>query len=267
MADENKIFTVNRGTATEWQNAVRVLEDGEFGWDRTNKKLKIGDGMTAFDDLKAFLMEGLDFWSLVPVGLPIIWTQPLDQIPYDKGFVLADGNNGTQNLMGRYLKTIDNAEMDPGGQGGNRSLYIGVSNLPAHSHSFAGTSHTHTGPSHTHSFSGSAASAGAHAHGVSTTPAITSGTIGFSSQLLVHQGAGGYAYPARVASYGGWSSYTATGSAGAHTHTVSGTIGASGTGKTGAATAGGTVGNTGGGEPLDIMPEYVEIAIIVKIAA
>lgn len=44
---------VRRGTATEWATANTVLAQGEFGYDTTNKILKIGDGTTAWPNLNS----------------------------------------------------------------------------------------------------------------------------------------------------------------------------------------------------------------------
>jgi len=35
---------MRRGTATAWTNANPILDNGEFGYDSTNNKFKIGDG-------------------------------------------------------------------------------------------------------------------------------------------------------------------------------------------------------------------------------
>jgi hypothetical protein len=54
LPDEVKVITVNQGTAEQWNNQVRPLESGEFGYDTTNRILKIGDGVTSFAALPAF---------------------------------------------------------------------------------------------------------------------------------------------------------------------------------------------------------------------
>ncbi|MDR3280926.1 MAG: hypothetical protein LBT23_10470, partial [Synergistaceae bacterium] len=55
MADETKIIQVNKGTTDQWANAVRPLKSGEFGYDITNKEVKVGDGATSFPNLKALV--------------------------------------------------------------------------------------------------------------------------------------------------------------------------------------------------------------------
>ena len=55
MADETRIIQVNTGTTAQWNNQVRPLAVGEFGYNNDTKELKIGDGTTSFANLKAFL--------------------------------------------------------------------------------------------------------------------------------------------------------------------------------------------------------------------
>ena len=42
---------VRRDTAQNWESSNVVLNVGEFGYDITNKTVKIGDGTTAWNDL------------------------------------------------------------------------------------------------------------------------------------------------------------------------------------------------------------------------
>ena len=44
-------FKVRSGTASEWEAANPVLLDGEIAYDRTAKRLRIGDGATAWAEL------------------------------------------------------------------------------------------------------------------------------------------------------------------------------------------------------------------------
>jgi len=49
--DETRVITVNTGTTAQWNNQVRPLEVGEFGYDSITGELKIGDGATAWAQL------------------------------------------------------------------------------------------------------------------------------------------------------------------------------------------------------------------------
>lgn len=51
MAD---IIQVRRDTTTNWESVNPVLHQGELGWDLDQKKLKIGDGVTAWSSLAFF---------------------------------------------------------------------------------------------------------------------------------------------------------------------------------------------------------------------
>lgn len=57
MADETRIITVKRGTATQWANEIAPLEAGELGYDSTNKQYKGGDGSSAYDELPEFITK------------------------------------------------------------------------------------------------------------------------------------------------------------------------------------------------------------------
>lgn len=50
MAINNKI-TYRRGSSSEWSSVNPILANGEPGWDITNGILKIGDGITHWNDL------------------------------------------------------------------------------------------------------------------------------------------------------------------------------------------------------------------------
>lgn len=60
MATRNITVTlkVRQDTAANWASKNSVLSAGEFGYDTTNKVLKIGDGTTAWTNLVALKTEG-----------------------------------------------------------------------------------------------------------------------------------------------------------------------------------------------------------------
>lgn len=60
MATRNLTVTikVRQDTASNWTSKNSVLAAGEFGFDTTNKILKIGDGTTAWGALTAIQFEG-----------------------------------------------------------------------------------------------------------------------------------------------------------------------------------------------------------------
>jgi microcystin-dependent protein len=80
-----------------------------------------------------------------PPGCIAIWSGPLTDIP--AGWVLCDGNNGTPDLLDRFICSVSAAGA-PGATGGVDSLTLSVNQLPSHNHA------------------ASVESAGSHNHGV-----------------------------------------------------------------------------------------------------
>jgi hypothetical protein len=54
-----------------------------------------------------------------PVGLIAMWHGVLSAIP--AGWVLCDGNNGTPNLLGKFVQGVSTNTTDPGSTGGSVS--------------------------------------------------------------------------------------------------------------------------------------------------
>lgn len=52
-----------QGTAAQWESVNPVLAAGEFGYDTTNNKLKIGDGVTAWNSLPTITTTRFSFGS------------------------------------------------------------------------------------------------------------------------------------------------------------------------------------------------------------
>lgn len=83
---------------------------------------------------------------LVPSGTIVMWSG--NEIP--QGWVICDGNNGTPNLIGKFIKASDIA----GNTGGNNSITLKIDNLPDHQHGISEMStlaagknvHSHTIP-------------------------------------------------------------------------------------------------------------------------
>lgn len=85
----------------------------------------------------------------VPSGVIVMWSGAIANIP--SGWVLCDGNNGTPNLLDRFIASVPNAGTNPGVTGGANTYNLSVAQLPAHDHTGSGTTsadgaHTHTLP-------------------------------------------------------------------------------------------------------------------------
>jgi microcystin-dependent protein len=187
------------------------------------------------------------------------------RLPDKRGRVSVGADNmGTaQGAAGR----LPNSNRTAGSNGGEEQHTLATTELPPHTHddgTLTAAAHTHSGPSHTHTISGTAASAGAHTHSAQYgyfveaqgPPTAMSAAAGSAVDT------GGSNVPQT------WTGHTATGSAGAHTHTLSGTAAAAGTGSTGSATPDvtGATGSTGGGGGHGNMQPYEVDNVLVRIA-
>lgn len=61
--------------------------------------------------------------SFVPPGVIVAWSGVLASIP--SGWLLCDGNNGTPNLIDRFLQGITTAATNPGTTGGSHTKTVG----------------------------------------------------------------------------------------------------------------------------------------------
>lgn len=170
---------------------------------------------------------------------------------------------------GRSLVSVNSNDTDYNAAektGGAKTNTIAVGNLPSHTHSFSGTT-TENG-AHTHTTSGTAASAGAHTHTTSGTAASAGAHTHNAWSRSVY--AGGDTYSGVTFQNGASWQANAIQSAGAHTHTTSGTAASAGahthTTSGTAASAGahthtfsGTTGATGSGTALDTRDPYITV--------
>ena len=78
-------------------------------------------------------------YGTIPVGGIIMWSGSYASIP--KGWALCDGNNGTPNLTGKFVKAAGSDNI--GSTGGNAGNQVALSegNIPAHTHMYAGDDH------------------------------------------------------------------------------------------------------------------------------
>lgn len=60
--------------------------------------------------------------SYVPPGVIVAWSGVLNSIP--SGWLLCDGNNGTPNLIDRFLQGITNSSTNPGTTGGSHTKTV-----------------------------------------------------------------------------------------------------------------------------------------------
>lgn len=173
------------------------------------------------------------FKIIYPVGIILDFDRvvnPNTLFPGTTWVQVTDGllaRAATSNVAGTTVGQI-------GSTVGSDNVTLAVGHMPAHSHTSA--AHTHTSAAHTHTWSGttssfdygdkSAASAGAHTHTVSGS-AASAGAHNHLAGLQVTVGSGGGKCQNFSVAESQWDKYVST--AGAHTHTVSGTAASAGT--------------------------------------
>lgn len=98
------------------------------------------------DDQILKLVSGLPAWAAapggaIPAGLIAMWHGTIANIP--SGWVICDGNNGTPNLLSKFVKGVATAATNPGATGGASTVTLDATQIPAHQHSIAasGTHH------------------------------------------------------------------------------------------------------------------------------
>lgn len=238
-------------------------------------KVELGVPLYDKNSTKRYLLEGEGGTDLVtvlkavyPVGA--IYTSVTATNPSSIfGFGTWVSFGAGRTLVG--VNTSDTAFNTVEKTGGSKTNTLAIANLPAHTHTFTGNAtgsaggHSHTitvnsGGAHTHSISGTAASAGAHTHAPHDDTIVnsTAATDWYTSNA----GAGWYhqavtkgrSFPSK--------------SAGAHTHSVSGTAASAGahthtasSNSTGAHThtVSGSNANTGSGTAFNTMDPYITV--------
>lgn len=182
--------------------------------------------------------DSTDLNKIYPVGI-VTWfnsnVNPNTALP---GLTWTYLNNG----VGRTIRIAAANGSDVATTGGSDSVTLAVGNLPSHTHSFSattssfdyGTKSTNTTGSHAHSVSGSTSSAGHHNHAISW--------IGQNSTHYSGGGGGRIGIGPGYTDEGGDHTHSISGTAayagdhahsvgiGAHSHTVSGNTGGTGSG-------------------------------------
>ena len=218
-------------------------------------ELNIMDGVTA-TTAELNTLGGINTtgnFGLVPPGGIILWSGAIVDIP--SGWYLCDGNNGTPNLRDRFVIGAGST-YGVGVTGGASSVTLTSANIPAHTHSFSGT--TDSGGGHSHS--ASTGSSGNHRHSVASGNTSDGVVRGFADNYSPN-GVGAVPYGNITGYYDTFPSSGAQvlSNAGDHTHTVTINSGGSHT-----HTFSGTTGSYGSGTAFSALPPYYALAYIMK---
>jgi microcystin-dependent protein len=182
----------------------------------------------------------LNTGSPFPSGGIILWSGSIATIP--SGWLLCDGTNGTPNLRDRFVVGAGST-YTVGATGGAATVTLAAANLPAHSHSFSGTT---TDRSADHIHSGSTDSHGGHQHTYSD---VAASGQGFDNGRFYASGGTEFETRTGTTDGGGAHShnfFTGTESNG-HTHNYSG-----------------TTSSVGSGTAHENLPPYFALAYIMK---
>ena len=233
-------------------------------------------------------------WTTLTVfvkGMIMLWSGSTDTIP--SGWALCDGANGTPNLRDRFVVGAGNSyAVNATGGSANATLV-------SHSHTLSGTAAASSvsGTAAASSLSGTTGAGGGHNHSASTSVATKTGLTG--TLTLKNRGGTSYNNSLMAASTGsvsrqtngagnygeGWRGEGGSGSSkatfaldhnhsatttnvavGNHTHTFSGTVGASSISGTAAASSiSGTAVATGSSATNANLPPYYALAYIMKL--
>jgi microcystin-dependent protein len=194
LAKTDGNFIVGNGSTWVAESGNTVLQS--IGVTATATELNVLDGITAttaeLNTLDGIAPAGAGF-GFVPQGGIIMWSGSVASVP--SGWFLCNGSNGTPDLRNRFVVGAGDSYA-VGATGGADSVTLTEAQMPAHTHTFSGTTNT----------------TGAHTHDV------PNGNSGGGSTVILNGNSRSN------------DRNTATTSAGDHSHTFSGTTASTGGG-------------------------------------
>lgn len=192
----------------------------------------------------------LQLKNYLPIGTVVMWwgtaTQAAVTATWGSNWALMNGANGTPNILDRFPVAAGQS-YGTGSAGGATSYTIAIGNMPSHTHGVADPGHAHgvADPSHAH-----AVADPGHNHSIPNAGSAQAGTDNGGAPVPGPTG-----FTTARGTYGTGNSATGIGIYASST----------GIGIYGAGT-GIYLGYTGGNAPMYIIPPYIGIAFVMKIA-
>lgn len=98
IKEVDAIYCIRNDTAENFETNNPILDNCEMGFDTTNKNLKIGDGVTAWNELEEYVPNKVkNDWKTLEPGVTIL--------PYGTYLIKVDLADGSANI-GNYGTTI-----------------------------------------------------------------------------------------------------------------------------------------------------------------
>lgn len=208
--------------------------------------INLNDSVNEIDSIVTDVVNTLNEKAnyYVPKGLISMWSGAISTIP--PTWSLCDGTNGTPDLRNRFIVAAG-ANYTVGDIGGEGFVTLTIDQMPVHSHGTGGLTIGANGQ-HSHSFSGTTTNDGAHTHNVGMGYSTGGDNSRYIQAAAQSQSSGDTPNPVRTA--------------GAHTHSFSGTTSLNGI-HTHAIT--GDTANTGNGNSHENRPPFYALAYIMKL--
>ncbi len=100
-----------RGTAAEWESANPILLDGEWAIEKDTRKIKVGDGVTPWEDLTYFTQGEKGEKGDTGNSIQFIWngTQLGIKVEGDIEYIFRElqGHQGEQGLQGASIVSVN----------------------------------------------------------------------------------------------------------------------------------------------------------------
>ena len=179
---------------------------------------------------------------LVPSGIIVMWSGTVENIP--TGWALCNGENDTPNLSHKFILACSDTT-SIGDTGGRENVILAINDMPSHTHN------ANSGDISAGKPSGNISTVNDHTH--NNIPAKISNATGgeMNTEIVLMRGGGNAAGELFATNWAGRS-------AGGHSHSFTGNDLAVHKHNI-------TVSNTGGGNAINIFPNFYVLGFIIKL--